>query len=228
MLFDELKIKINRLGDSKEMSDEEIARYEKAKQEFLTLLESGQEGVDLVKEVFMFHDLLTAEYLENHPVACGDGCGNCCHQLVCCTTLEMELISKYLKAMPRLLKMKIIKRAREKAVKFYYQNEKIIRSSARWEEIGEHLRLAHRGLRCIYLNTFNRCTVYPVRPIDCRSAKSVKKCSEVNEQSELKSIKLFFDQIASDLITKEEEKTYGQLQVVPLIAWPMTHGRTFF
>jgi Fe-S-cluster containining protein len=230
MLFEKFEIGIERIGETMKISDEEANRGLIAKEEFLALLSGIKSGIALVKEVYDLHDRLTSEFIKNNPIACGEAgsCGSCCRQLVVCTTLEMELIVEYLKSLAKPFRKKIVKNALMDALKFYFQNEKTITSSASPEIISEHLLWAHRGKRCIYLGKFNRCMIYPVRPIDCRIAKSAEKCFEGDSKKEHKTIRLYFDQVASNIIMDEEERINGSREVIPLISWPTNKKMPFF
>ncbi len=237
-LLQEMELRVEDIDPIKggQLSEEQKIVYNKAKAEFLEKLGESKQGPDLVKDVFHLMDELTEEYLEQNEITCHCGCSYCCKQLVCCSTLEMQLIVEYIKSRPKPTRRAIKQRAKKEALAFnrFYQNNKadILMSSGsifamagieRWEDGGLALRKAYHGRDCPFLNK-SLCSIYPVRPVDCRSAKTKDNVCGKRSPKEIKAkpIRLFFDQIASDIIMKEEERIYGQLQIVPLIGWPIS------
>jgi Fe-S-cluster containining protein len=68
-----------------------------------------------------------------------------------------------------------------------------------------------------------QCLIYPVRPIDCRTAKTKSPCGKLSELKETPNeIRLFCDQIVSDLIMEKGEEEIGRMEVIPLIGWPIS------
>jgi len=237
-LLQETQIKIDRIDlvHGLKISEEERTIYDKAKVEFLERLGEPKMGMALVRDIFRLMDELTEEYLEENEITCHRGCSWCCYQLVCCTTLEMELIIDYIRLRPKPIRRSIKQKAKNDALNFYryYQRNKrnILASSSslaivgieRWEDVGQALRRAHRERPCVFLDK-DLCSIYPVRPVDCRSAKTKDKLCGTKIKTETegtKQTRLFSDQIASDLITYEEERIYEKLQIVPLIGWPIS------
>ncbi len=220
------------------LREAENAIYQKAKKEFLNRLDNSLEGKKRVENIFALVDELTLEFLKDNPITCHYGCAWCCYQLVSCTTLEMELIVDYLKFLPRKPRRVIIQRVKKETLRLRKLHRKIEASSPpglpkRWELLAEPLEKAHYGRPCSFLNSAQSCSIYPVRTIDCRTAKTNDNvCGKTLEETQAegveairlleegpKPIRLFFDQVASDLIMEEEEKIYGAIQVVPLAAW---------
>lgn len=217
------------------LSKEERVFYSEAKEEFLQKLNYSKGGTELVSNIFSLTDELTFLYLKENQIACHQGCSQCCRQLICCTTLEMELIVKYIDFLPRLSRRNLKGKLKREAFwlnRFYQQTIiKFPDLPQRWEVFAQPLKKIYNGRNCSFLNIRNLCSIYPVRPIDCRIAKTKNICGEEKEGEGEgpKSIRLFFDQVASDLIMKEEEKKYGKLQVAPLAAWPITEQfKNFF
>lgn len=237
-LLQEMELRVEDIDPIKgaQMSEEERIKYNKANAEFLEKLGELKRGPDLVKDVFRLMDELTEEYLEENEITCHRGCSYCCKQLVCCSTLEMELIVEYIRSRSKPTRRAIKQRAKKQALAFnrFYQNNKadILMSSGsifamagieRWEDGGLALREAYRERDCLFLDK-DFCSIYPVRPVDCRSARTKDNLCGKRGPKKIKPepIRLFFDQIASDIIMKEEERVYGQLQIVPLIGWPVS------
>ena len=208
-------------GPGDKLSDEEIESYQKATKKFIELANlNGVEGKELVKRIYSFLDKLVEDYNIKEKISCHSGCGYCCLQLVCCSTAEMEVIVEHFKKLPRKTSKPIKKKIFKKARSFYLKHENLLKGGGMWQEIKNPLRSIHRGVPCIYLNLFKKCTIYPVRPIDCRTTRSTSPCGVNVKPPE--SVKFYFDQIAIDIITNEEKKISDEIQVVPLIAWPLT------
>lgn len=229
-LFRKMEIEVHpSLGGH--LGETEYVIYQEAKEGFSHRLDSSLKGRELVKNIYALVDELTLEFLKDNQITCHRGCAWCCKQLVCCTTLEMELIVDYLKSLPRKPRRVIIQKVRKEALWLEKLHRKIEANSPsglpkRWELLAEPLKEAHLGWPCPFLNSMNSCSIYPVRTIDCRTAKTDDHCCGKTVEETLEErpqgIKLFFDQIASDLIMEEEERIYGKMQVVPLAAWPLT------
>ncbi len=222
-LLQEMCFKLPTFGQEVKIDEQLVEMLRRAKERFLDLLGERRRGTFLVKDVFALVDKLNDEYLKNNQIACGAGCAYCCRQLVCSTTLEAEVIIEYLGRLPRTTRREITRKARKEAMKFYERNRHSLSSRARWEEIAKALRASHYNLPCLFLNSANRCSIYPARPIDCRTAKTKKRCGMISGGEERpKDVRLFCDQIAANLITEEEERVNGVQQVSPLIALPIS------
>lgn len=234
LLFREFNITLDSSGSGKWDGEEGIL-YQEAKKGFLERLHSthgGVKGVDFVNGVYSLMDDLTEEYLQHNQVTCHKGCDYCCHQLVTCTTLEMKVIQQHLESVPRPKRRAIKQHVKKESIRFYRSynagefsssnsNSREFIFSNRWEGIANPLRDAYYGKPCLYLMN-KACSIYPARPVDCRSAKTKDVCGQKDVWVKLKGIHLFFDQVAADLIMDEEKKFYHKLQVVPLVSWPVT------
>ena len=222
MIFQVMELEVHPVLGGK-FSEEQAAVHQTCKEYFLEKLDCNKGGTDLIKSIYALLDELTAEFLKENPVSCRPGCAWCCQQLVCCTTLEMEVIIEYLESLPRPARRQITKQAKKESLKFkkFYENNDF--GGKRLEKIAPDLREFHYLRPCLYLSEKKMCHIYRPRPIDCRIAKTKGFCGHRKEGEEKpKSIRLFLDQVASDLIMEEEKKIYGKLEVVPLIMWPLT------
>ena len=218
---------------------EQAKTSDRAREIFLSRLDAAATGKEKVENIYALVEELMAEFLENNQIACHCGCSTCCYQLICCTTLEMELIVDYLTFLSRPARHNIIKRVNKEsnwldrvARKFYSGS-----LPSRWEPLAAGpLGKIYYGKRpCPFLNSLGACSIYPVRPIDCRIARSQNPdCGSRIEMDvpedgpeetifeEPEAVRFFFDQVASNLIMEEEERVHGAMQVVPLQAWAMT------
>jgi len=223
MLLQEMNLVLPTFKISTKLSDVDADSLRQAEQEFLEILGEKRSGTLLVKDIFHVLDGLTEEYLKTNRIACENGCSYCCRQLVCATLLEAEVIIDYLKRLPRATRREITRKAKKEAFRFYERNQAVLTLTSRWEDAGRHLRQSHHGKPCMFLNASGRCSIYPARPIDCRTAKTREQCGRIPEgEARPKDIRLFCDQIASNLITEEEERINGAAQVIPLIALPIS------
>lgn len=200
--------------------------YKEAKKEFLSRIDCSLTGVEKIRAIYMIADELTEIYRRDNFISCQRGCYWCCHQLVCCTKLEMELILGYLWTLPSKKKAVIKKKGRKAGIKYIQFCNNLANQSSliQTEEIAEPMKEFYRFKPCLYLGGRD-CLIYPVRPIECRNAKtdSVGICGPVKEIiAKPRKIRLFADQVASDLITEEEKKIHGQLRMIPLPAWPVS------
>lgn len=129
--------------------------------------------IGLAKAVYDIHDKLIEKEM---PMACCKGCSICCQQLVGCSLPEWAEIDKFLTE--NKLWEKIKKR-----------NRKYIRdwTNYRKENLAELQKNGIKALQdwfdkpCIFLNK-GICDIYPVRPMNCRTISSTRKCQEHSEK----------------------------------------------
>jgi len=237
------------------LEKEESEIYVNAKREFINLLGERKRGWELVRQVWRLMDNLEEEYAQNNKIVCAKFCSGCCHQLVFCTAVEMDLIRHHLFALPRRFGRPIIKKLKQEAVKFHkrYKEEHgeefefnlLVR---KWKEINDFLKKEHLGKPCVYLSAKGLCLIYKVRPWICRVAKTDTFCLERKEENMIPDkliidgsrtlsvftleieTKLIFEEIAVELIEEEQKKIYPAFEMVPLEAWPITKtfGKYFF
>ncbi len=91
-------------------------------------------------------------------IACGPGCGTCCAVYVSVLIPEAIAIAAHLRErLPpealALLRARLDEECRR----------------LRWVDAEERVRL---GIPCVFLDADGRCTIYPVRPLTCRSVTS--------------------------------------------------------
>lgn len=223
-LLREMSTKMSEISLSERtisVMEEEMETYRLAKKEFLELLPSGLSGKNLVIKSYELYDRLVGGFLSNHPIACGPKCELCCHQLVCCSNLEMGVIKNYLLSLNRQPFRKIKRRAVKQVRKFHEYCKKItgnkIHLMSHTNFFNGQTLIDWHGRLCPYLLENKNCGIYPVRPADCRIAKVQVRCGTVSKKEDLKPIRLFIDQIMCDVISKEE----GSSQVTPLVYWPI-------
>jgi hypothetical protein len=221
-LIEKMDMKINPLFVSGTMSERDTKLSNLAWPEFIQKLKHRQEGTkESVLEVFEVLDSLNEEYRTINPVPCGKGCSLCCHQLVTCSKLEMDIILDYLISLPKITRRGIKKRVKKQSLKF----AKFLRGRFTEEDYVKRNREVDLILQdhfkhdpCVYLSAVNSCLIYEVRPVDCRIAKVKKRCSADTKPEQ---IRLFCDHIASTLIMDEEEINSGFLWLSHLIIWPL-------
>lgn len=231
-----------RIGDLKK---DELETYKKAKQEFVEMLGEPKKRFEFVAQVFEIMDCLFQQYTENNPIACKLGCSTCCLQSVSCTGVEMELIRNYILSLPRPQRREIFNKLKKKTLKFYkyYQRELGNFSKntlKRWENIAGQLKEKYLGIRCVYLSKKDACLIYKARPWVCRTAWTKISCRERKDEVLLpdkftlegekgealyllqNEEKLIFEEVAIELIEREQIRVFGNLEIVPLEAWPAT------
>ena len=95
---------------------------------------------------------------DSSHVACGPGCDSCCVVNVAVLAPESEAIARYLQ---QELSPSALGALREKLTTLYDQT--------RWLDDEERIMANHR---CAFLDESGSCSVYPVRPLLCRSVNS--------------------------------------------------------
>jgi Fe-S-cluster containining protein len=92
-------------------------------------------------------------------VACGPGCARCCVVNVSVLAPESEAVAEYLQ---QTLSSSALCALREKLNTLY--------THTRWLDDEERIMANHR---CAFLDSKGSCSVYPVRPLLCRSVNSI-------------------------------------------------------
>ncbi len=209
------------------LTEEEGNTYGIARKEFLSLIPADLTGAEFISQAYALYDSLITTYIANNPIACKSNCGYCCHQLVCCSELEMRIIADYLSTLPRPFMRKLKKSIAKESRRFLNYLRRITDGKLGkivmiWEDIEVKVMLDWHGNPCPYLLENKNCGIYPVRPVDCRIAKTKVPCGTVSRKEDLQPVRLVIDQILSDVVTEESAKISGSMQVTPLAYWPLT------
>lgn len=88
-------------------------------------------------------------------LACKTGCSHCCYMSVAVSDLEAVTISRYT-GLPM--------QSKQTARQFLLQSEQMVKK--------------YTGVPCTFLNTKGACSIYPVRPIACRTHHNLGPNSE--------------------------------------------------
>ena len=100
-------------------------KYNEAEAEFLKNKTFDSTDIDLLRDLYSEADAYLEEYLKTDKITCSKGCGHCCKQLICCTTLEMKLIVKYMSTkMIKTKRKELKKKLKKEGTKFamWFQN----------------------------------------------------------------------------------------------------------
>jgi Fe-S-cluster containining protein len=141
---------------------------------------------------YLNHDWLTVEGVR---IACHKGCSACCNQTIVIGGFEGDLILKWIRSQPRRQQNQILERMYERIRQFkaWAQEQGVLD----WLESGLRLRvrrqedlqevsrliellLPHQE-PCIVLSEQGFCSIYPVRPMVCRTARATSVCSSASE-----------------------------------------------
>lgn len=162
---------------------------------------------DFLKGLYRAHRILEKETLEKLGVnvACSKGCGFCCYQIVPCFFLEAELIMDYLSEQSFDYKTK--KQMKKKG----QQQRKYIRSllstSVATGDKSIYYREAHNtheSTPCLFLSEDNSCLIYDVRPIPCRTYRTLERCTSVTDINDKSFV--IVDGIMSSLLLANEKR----------------------
>jgi len=141
-------------------------------------------------------------------LACHSGCSACCNQLVCVTLLEWELIRDFLsQADPN----RGLRRALDLGVAEY------VRFTDGGRRLPANQLQAVRGLLgrpCIFL-VQNRCAVYAVRPLVCRTTSSTIRCRSLQQEGAAQ-MRFDYDMWANNLMMETAARAQGRMAVTPL------------
>ncbi len=169
--------------------------------------------------------------LSGITLACKKGCSACCYTLITSTEMEMKEVVYFINALPRAVRMPLIKKAIGLAREwrdYYSENEFAIKV-----DFFKPFR-DWQSKPCPFLNEEEgSCGIYPVRIVDCRTLTSLIPCAS------LKTKTLFFADLhaegtvryrfrcetwASNLIMEEQQKKMGlrdpaSSPVTPVVHW---------
>jgi Fe-S-cluster containining protein len=224
---------------------EEIRNRVKTQTEFLAqqgLTEDGfqeevrkkmtEKGLSFVLAVYeVFNGFFDKELrLSGVTLACKKGCSTCCHTLITSTEMEMKEVIYFINALPRTVRMPLIKKAIGLAREwrdYYNENEFAIKIDffkpfRDWQD-----------KPCPFLNEEEgSCSIYPVRIVDCRTLTSLTPCAS------LKTKTLFFADLhaegavryrfrcetwATNLIIEEQQRKMGLPNPVSSPVTPVLH-----
>lgn len=104
------------------------------------------------RQLHMIMDSEIAEFKEAQkpPVSCRQGCGHCCKMHVGVTSAEADLLAKYLQFSGRTVSTGTL------------QRQALYEGDDHWSGQPEADRT------CVFLNSNQTCSVYPLRPMACR------------------------------------------------------------
>jgi len=204
-----------------DMTPEHFEICDRAKEEFLKIIQPVRSVGDLplVRAVHSQADIYSKKWLDYNEVACGSGCATCCHQLVPCITIEMENIVAYITTLPRKPRRLLLNRVKKKALKFHKQTEQLFASNNNMDAVKKKIEKDNFGNPCPYLNKRKKCSIYPVRPMICRAARSKIKCGQGIEPE---PVRIVSDYVALDILQDEEKRIHKEMQIVPLTMWPIS------
>lgn len=182
-----------------------------------------EEGLSFVIAVYETLD----EYLEfcrqNSPVklACGKGCPACCYQLVVCTPSEWIEIKRYVQSISpspkrRLFIDRVREAARPGSTTLIVNQPLVERNPLK----GYDLLF---GKPCPFLDVESGdCTIYPVRPLDCRTTSATTRCT----LSQLYAERFRFppELWANQLLMKEEMSKPGYKGAPAIHIWIVDDG----
>ncbi len=192
----------------------------------------AETGLSFILAVYqVFDEFLREEIrISGITLACRKGCAVCCPTLITSTEMEMNEIIHFISALPRTVRMPLIKKAMDLAREwrdYYRENELLIRLDPfkpfqDWQ-----------GKPCPFLNEEEgSCCIYPVRIVDCRTLTSLTPCVA----SEMKTVFLaelhtkeavryrFRCEIwASNLVMEEQQRRMGLHDIALAPVTPVLH-----
>lgn len=202
-------------------SEKDEILFGKAMEEFRRRIGKKSRGTHLVRSAYSIMDELAAKFIEDKEIACKAGCSLCCHQMVCCSNLEAQLILVWLEMKPDVFLSDILRSAREKALLMKNELRELIKEKhpSSWEEIEPDLRSRHLMKPCPFFDeTRMLCSIYPVRPVDCRAAYVIGQPCGTSDWARSRFPKTYYAQAACDVIFEENMRIFGD-KALPLFEW---------
>jgi Fe-S-cluster containining protein len=210
------------LIDPLAIHDDDVPLFEEAKALFTWLIPSSLSGIDYIREVYRITDELTEQYRQRQHVVCASGCMVCCRQLVTCTPYEFMHILEHLKQLPKNEAAAIFGTAKERAAETASEVRRGMQEqrAANQRESMSLARQIHYGRPCMFLDeSAGVCSIYPVRPIDCRVAFVRGQQCRGENYGEAIPCHPFFSKIAALLIYDECSRRLKKNFHFPIMDW---------
>ena len=193
--------------------------FPKTSEDFEELVRHTMErtGKSFVLGVYEAMDMLYEMEAERElKLACCSGCSFCCHQLVSCTELEWHEIRRFVRANWRGMR-KRVGEARRRWMKYFSSvKHELSDPTKAMKPAGDWF-----GKPCAFLSKDGCCTIYPVRPPDCRTMTSTARCTSWN-QPEATRFRSGWELWANNLLLEEQQRKSGRGEVAYLPHWLCT------
>lgn len=177
------------------------------------------DGSSFVNAVYETMDEAAAEE-DQSQWACHKGCSACCYQMVHITTYEAAKIIRYLNGLERKKRKPILKRVLKSIDKYWKWVHRMGGKDNQQLADDIWVRAQWKGKVCPFLNSRDRCSIYPVRPISCRSAYSTVVCNTEEWQTSNEHLMPYaFEGLANKMLLEQAE---GSAVIGP-IHYPMQH-----
>jgi Fe-S-cluster containining protein len=156
-----------------EWSEKELKKL-KRYVELAVQLNMRQTGNNRMQAIYAIHDELVEQDIEDlkKPLPCKKGCSHCCQILVDITPSEWENITQYLLVNPKLLEH--VRNSILPMQKAWFKALEIL-SKANQSNFIDKAALLYFGTKCCFLKD-GICTIYPIRPFNCRSHFTQEQC----------------------------------------------------
>ncbi|MCY6483116.1 YkgJ family cysteine cluster protein [Clostridium aestuarii] len=140
---------------------------------------SVSKGKEYLKKLYKMEEQGMEQFLKYAP--CKKGCSHCCHIYMDCTGVEAELVREY-----------VVKNFNEDEInRFMIKVKETIEEVPSYKEVlNEENKnqvieaYSKKNIPCIFLKEDNSCSIYEVRPFNCRRFFTISdfiKCKEKEE-----------------------------------------------
>ena len=155
--------------------------------------------MDHKKQLLAAVHTVYSRWVERFPLACQKGCAACCTGSVTMTSLEGEVILDFINKNNRgkWLLHKLAKTAPGKSKAAITLNQ-YAAACLKHQEVGEAALGSWDFTPCVFLDE-NMCSLYEVRPFDCRSFGSLVRCG-VDEAAEIAPMHLTVNTVFTQII----------------------------
>lgn len=134
---------------------------------------SVSQGKNILKELYEIYDEGNLQF--EKYASCSKGCGHCCCLYIDCTAIEAELIREHVQANFSQEQTSILKAKIDDIAPLIPSRQDI-------DENNEHaLYYLNKKIPCIFLSEEKACSIYPVRPFNCRKFLTITSPNECIE-----------------------------------------------
>jgi len=136
-----------------EFSNDQANFLNYAKSSYITQLSNNEPIAEKVLAMYdVIDDINKNSFVNKDQPSCKKGCAHCCYIQV--ATMEWEIIT-------------ILEYMKEQGLEFEPKELELLEKQALIKDDKEYILSPHR--RCVFLDKYNSCSIYPVRPSACRN-----------------------------------------------------------
>ncbi|MCY6371016.1 SEC-C metal-binding domain-containing protein [Clostridium ganghwense] len=162
---------------------ESSRKYDEISQLLLSQIADGgisvTKGKEILKKLYSMEEEGMKQFTKYAP--CSKGCSHCCHIYMDCTAVEAELVREYVVKNFSEEKIMELEKKIEATINEVPSYKDVLNEENKDKVIADYSK---KNIPCIFLKEDNSCSIYEVRPFNCRKFFTVSdsaKCKKGEE-----------------------------------------------